>query len=48
MDEFRLPVASKYNWPVDSRLNYRVKHYLQLKVQYGFYEFLSTDYGRIV
>ena len=35
----------KYNWPVDSRLNYRVKHYLQLKVQYGFYEFLSTDYG---
>jgi len=35
----------KYNMPVDSRLNYRVKHYLQLKVQYGFYEFLSTDYG---
>ena len=35
----------KYNWPVDSRLNYRVKHYLQLKVQYGFYEFLSTDYA---
>ncbi len=35
----------KYNWPVDSRLNYRVKHYLDLKVQYGFYEFLSTDYA---
>lgn len=35
----------KYNFPVDNRLNYRVKHYLELKVQYGFYEFLSTDYG---
>ena len=35
----------KYNLPVDSRLNYRVRHYLELKVNYGFYEFLSTDYG---
>lgn len=35
----------KYNLPVDSRLDYRVRHYLELKVKYGFYEFLSTDYG---
>ena len=35
----------RYSRPIDSRLHYRMLHYLQLKVQYGFYEFLSTDYG---
>jgi Secretion system C-terminal sorting domain len=35
----------KYNMPVDDRLNYRVKHYLEMKVKYGFYEFFSTVYG---
>ena len=35
----------KYNKPIDNRLEARLKHYLQLKVQYGFYEFFSSVYG---
>ena len=35
----------KYHRPIDSRLDYRMRHYLRLKVQYGFYEFLSTVYN---
>lgn len=35
----------KYNRPIDNRLEARLKHYLQLKVQFGFYEFFSTTYG---
>ena len=35
----------KYNRPIDNQLEARLKHYLQLKVQFGFYEFFSTTYG---
>jgi hypothetical protein len=35
----------KYNKPIDNRLEARVKHYLQLKLQYGFYEFFSSTYS---
>ncbi|MFN8322986.1 MAG: T9SS type A sorting domain-containing protein [Chitinophagales bacterium] len=35
----------KYNKPVDNRLEARLRHYLQLKVQFGFYEFFSSVYG---
>jgi hypothetical protein len=35
----------RYGKPVDPDLHYRVVHYLQLKVQFGFYEFFSTVYG---
>ncbi len=35
----------KYNKPIDNRLEARLKHYLQLKVQFGFYEFFSSVYG---
>lgn len=35
----------KYNRPIDNRLEARLKHYLQLKVQFGFYEFFSTTYA---
>ncbi len=35
----------KYNRPIDNRLEARLKHYLQLKVQFGFYEFFSSTYG---
>ncbi len=35
----------KYNKPIDNRLEARLKHYLQLKVQFGFYEFFSSTYN---
>lgn len=35
----------KYNRPIDNSLEARLKHYLQLKVDYGFYEFFSTTYA---
>jgi hypothetical protein len=35
----------KYGRPIDASLETRLKHYLQLKVDYGFYEFFSSVYG---
>ena len=35
----------KYGKIVDSTLDQRLRHYLHLKVQYGFYEFNSSVYG---
>lgn len=35
----------KYGKVVDSTLDKRLRHYLKLKVQYGFYEFNSTTYA---
>lgn len=35
----------KYNKPIDANLRNRVVHYLQLKVQYGYYEFFSSVYS---
>jgi hypothetical protein len=35
----------KYNRPIDNTLDARLRHYLRLKVQYGFYEFFSSTYA---
>jgi hypothetical protein len=35
----------KYGRAIDANLENRLKHYLQLKVDYGFYEFFSSVYG---
>lgn len=35
----------KYGKVVDSTLEKRLRHYLDLKVQYGFYEFFSSTYA---
>jgi len=35
----------KYGRHIDSTLDYRLRHYLRLKVQYGFYEFFSSVYA---
>ena len=35
----------KYGKIIDSTLDKRLRHYLQLKVQYGFYEFFSSTYA---
>ncbi|MDB5227754.1 MAG: hypothetical protein JWN78_1947 [Bacteroidota bacterium] len=35
----------KYGKIIDSTLEKRLRHYLDLKVQYGFYEFFSSTYG---
>jgi hypothetical protein len=35
----------KYGRPIDANLENRLKHYLHLKVDYGFYEFFSSVYG---
>jgi len=35
----------KYNKPIDANLEARLKHYLQLKIDYGFYEFFSSVYA---
>lgn len=35
----------KYGKVIDSTLDKRLRHYLKLKVQYGFYEFNSTTYA---
>lgn len=37
-------LKQKYNWTVDSALDNRLNHWLQLKLDYGFYEFYSTTY----
>jgi hypothetical protein len=34
----------KYGRPIDSTLDARLRHYLNLKIQYGFYEFFSSTY----
>lgn len=35
----------RYGKPVDNRLQARLRHYLRLKVHYGFYEFFSSVYA---
>lgn len=35
----------KYGRPIDANLDARLRHYLRLKVQYGFYEFFSSVYA---
>jgi hypothetical protein len=35
----------KYNRPIDANLRNRLVHYLQLKIQYGYYEFYSPVYA---
>ncbi len=35
----------KYNRSIDANLRNRLVHYLQLKVQYGYYEFFSSVYS---
>ncbi len=39
-------MRQKYGWPMDSNLDDRLAHYLDLKLKHGFYEFFSTDYYR--
>lgn len=38
-------LREKYNWGVDTSLHNRLRHYLKMKVQYGFYEFYSSVYA---
>jgi hypothetical protein len=35
----------RYNKTVDANLDYRLRHYLRMKVKYGFYEFFSSTYA---
>lgn len=35
----------KYGWAIDNTLDQRLRHYLRLKVQFGFYEFYSSVYA---
>lgn len=35
----------KYNFPIDATLRTRIVHYLNLKIQYGYYEFFSSVYS---
>lgn len=35
----------KYGRPIDDNLQARLRHYLHLKIQYGFYEFFSSVYN---
>lgn len=35
----------KYNKPIDATLRTRLKHYLEVKTQYGYYEFFSSVYA---
>ena len=35
----------KFNKPIDATLRNRLKHYLEVKVQYGYYEFFSSVYA---
>ncbi|GIV33185.1 MAG: hypothetical protein KatS3mg031_0720 [Chitinophagales bacterium] len=35
----------RYGWPMDSSLSSRLRHYLRLKIHYGFYEFFSSTYA---
>lgn len=37
----------KYGKPIDSTLDKRLRHYLRLKIQYGYYEFFSSVYSPI-
>jgi hypothetical protein len=38
-------LKQKYGWETDSTVEKRVKHFLELKVNYGFYEFFSSTYA---
>ncbi len=35
----------KHNKPIDSDLRNRLVHYMEMKIQYGFYEFFSSTYA---
>ncbi|MGE3823342.1 MAG: hypothetical protein AB7G44_03905, partial [Bacteroidia bacterium] len=35
----------KYGRPIDAELDTRLRHFLRMKVQYGFYEFFSSVYA---
>ena len=35
----------KYDRPIDAELDTRLRHFLQMKVDYGFYEFFSSVYA---
>lgn len=37
-------IHQKYGRPIDANLENRLRHYLRIKQQYGFYEFFSTTY----
>lgn len=37
-------LKEKYGWEADPDLRKRLVHYLDLKLEYGYYEFFSTDY----
>lgn len=39
-------MRQKYGWEMDDNLDDRLNHWLDLKLDYGFYEFFSTDYYR--
>lgn len=39
-------MRQKYGWEMDSDLDHRLNHYLDLKLEHGFYEFFSTVYYR--
>ncbi len=34
----------RYGWPIDNSVYQRLIHYLELKLEYGFYEFFSSVY----
>ncbi len=38
-------IHERYGRTIDNTLDTRLRHYLQLKIQYGFYEFFSSVYG---
>jgi hypothetical protein len=37
-------LQEREGWPMDDRLQQRLLHFLNLKIQYGYYEFLSMTY----
>jgi hypothetical protein len=45
MDVIGLDFARTYGKAVDANLDNRLRHYLRLKVNYGFYEFFSSVYS---
>jgi len=40
-------LQQREGWEMDTRLRQRIIHYLTLKIEYGYYEFLSVTYGRL-
>lgn len=40
-------LQQREGWEMDERLRQRIIHFLQLKIEYGYYEFLSVTYGRL-